>query len=368
MKYLFPSAFILSLVIVSCEEQAFRNNTTSEDSSGNLSNRQQMKSSPYELHGIVDPGMNNLVAYAIQTPTSWKMQQSFTRIWNGSTPINQSFIRLVSPDQSSMIEFLPYTPYYYYDGPTTRSLRQTASAYGYHSQTNQGEMQPMYPLEYIKRMLLPQLAQRGLQIKINTERTLSPVQTSANAQKLTGYIDGIASNGKQVRVDCVINITTTNSGGETYYNWNVFPSVALCNGNVDAVYSFLVNARNSVKFNPDWERRNAQLVRTGNIANNDINRRNADMTRDYYNHIQKTGEDIADMRNKSSDRKNESFRDVIGGQAKYESAETGERVKLSDSYNHVYKDKQGNYYGSNSAMDNNQFDWEELQSVETKNY
>jgi hypothetical protein len=367
MKYIFPSAYFLSIFIMSCEGRAFKNNTTADVVTEKEQKNENERLPAYELHGIIDPGMNNMVSFALQTPTNWKMQQSFTRRWNGSTPINQIFIRCVSPDQSSMIEFLPYTPYYYADGPTTRSLRATANSYGI-QQVHNGELQPMYPVDYIKRIVLPQLAQKGLQLRISNEKTLPGTQTSATTQKITGYVDGIGSDGKQVRVDCVINVTTTNMNGEIYYNWTAFPSVTISNGNVDAVYSHIEYARNSVKFNPAWERQNSQLVRNGNIANDDINRRNAEMTRDYYNHVQKTGEDIADMRNKSSDRRNEAFRDVIGGQAKFESTETGERVKLSDTYNHVYKDKQGNYHGSDDQVNSAQFDWEELQRVETKNY
>jgi hypothetical protein len=311
--------------------------------------------------------MGNMVAFAVQTPTSWKMQQSFTRAWNGSTPINQIYIRVVSPDQSVMIDFLPYTPYYYADGPTTRSLRATAGAYGV-QQTHAGEMPPMQPTDYIKRVLLPQLAQKGLQIRMNNERNLQGKQSGPNSQVLYGYVDGAMSNGKQVRVDCMVTLTTTNMNGELYYNWEAYPSVILSNGNLEANYAHVMNARNTFKVNPSWQQKNSQLVRNGNIDNRNIDQRNHDMTQDYYNHVQKTGEDIADMRNKSSDRRNESFRDVIGGQAKYESAETGERIKLADKYNHVYRDKQGNIYGSNTPGDNGQFDWEELQRVETKNY
>ncbi|MCG2615960.1 hypothetical protein LZZ85_16810 [Terrimonas sp. NA20] len=352
-------------IIASCDAQSPKNKKM--QASATTSQNKTVKQSPYELHGILDPGINGMVAFALQTPTSWKMEQSFTRAWNGSSPINQVYIKLTSPDLGSTIEFLPGSPYYYADGPTTRSLRETSRAYGMPQQYNQYEMPPMSPVEYIKRLFLPYLSQKGLQVRMTAEKTLPSKQTSATMQTYTAYIDG-ESNGRKVRIDCMINMTTTNMNGEVYYNWEAYPTLILTNGDTDPLYKHIAHARNALLSNPAWVQKNTQLVRNGFIANDEINRRNRDMVKNYRDHVQKTGEDIANERNLSSDKRHESFRDVIGGQAKYADPETGDRVKLADKYNHVYKDKQGNYHGTNDAVNDAQFDWVELQRLETKNY
>ena len=92
------------------------------------------------------------------------------------------------------------------------------------------------------------------------------------------------------------------------------------------------------------------------------------MQRDYYNHVQKKGQEIADDRNNSMDKKNESFRDAIGANARFEDRETGHRIKLADKYNHVYKDPQGNYHRSDNPVNEGKFNWIELQRLKTKDY
>lgn len=324
---------------------------------------------PYELHGILDPGINNMVAFALQTPTDWKLQQSFTRTWNGSTPISQIYIKVISPDQATTIEFLPHSPYYYADGPTTRSLRQTAASYGYPQQANPGEMAPMPPSEYLKRVYLPYLAQNGMRVQIIKENSLPAKTLSATTQMYTAYLDG-ETNGRKVRVDCMLNLTTTNMNGEVYYNWEAYPSVIITdsNGNLDELYKHVLQARNSFRANPSWTQRNNQLVQNGNIANAEINRRNYEMQRDYQDHIQRKNKEVTDDRNRSVDQRNEAFRDLIGGEAKYADPLTGERVKLADKFNHVYKDRQGNYIGTNQSVNETAFDWVELQRLETRQY
>jgi hypothetical protein len=363
MKQLFFPSVISLLLLSSCEGQT----TNLTKSTMNAATQQQRPAAPYELHGIIDPGINNMIAFALQTPTGWNMQQSFTRAWNGSTPINQVYIKLASP-AGDVIEFLPYTPYYYADGPMTRNMRQTAASYGMQQPLQPNEMPPMDALQYIKRVLLPQLAQRGLRFQ-STGENATPMQPKAqNTSTGTAYVDGIMANGSKVRIDCVVNLTTTQMNGEYYYNWHVLPSITQSKGDLNACYAQVAHARRSIVYNPIWEQKNAQLVKNGYVANDEITRRNGEMSRDYREHVQRKGEEIANARNKSQDQINEYFRDGIGGEAKYQDPTTGDRVRLADKYNHIYKDRQGNYYGTNAAVDHQQFDWTELQRLETKQY
>jgi len=321
----------------------------------------------YELHGIIDPGINNMVAFALQTPAGWKVQQSFTRIWNRSTPITQVYIRASSPDGRNVLEYLPSSAYFYTDGPMARNMRQMAASYGQAMPHTPGELAPMPALEYLKRVLIPQLAQRGLRLEASGQKVL-PGSQNQNVTVSHAYVDGTGGNGMKVRVECIVNLTTTRVNSEIYYNWEALPSVTQSRNNIDSAYACTTHGRQSIVVNPSWMKQNQQLVTNGNAANAEIDRRNAAIQKDYRDYTNKIITETYNERSKSIDRNNEAFSDMIRGESKFENGETGERVKLSDQYNHVYQDRQGNYFGSNTPVDAGQFDWQELQRVETKNY
>lgn len=322
---------------------------------------------PYELHGIIDPGIGGMVAYALKTPRDWKLQQSFTRSWNGSTPINQVHLLLQSPDGQSQIEYLPYTPYYYQDGPTVRNLRQQAAAMGYQQPAAPGEAAPVPPLAYLKHTVLPQLARRGLHFTPTDEHTLPAKQSGPNQTTTVGYIDGKLPNGRRLRVECTILCLATPLNGEVYYQWQATPSITQTSTDLAAVYAQNRAIQESLVVNPAWQQQNSQLTRAGNQANAAIAARDAAAVRAYRDNQRRNQEDLTRQRNASQDRNNEAFRDALGGQARYEDP-SGQRVRVQDEYAHVYKDRQGYYYGTSAPVDAAQLDWEELARVETRNY
>jgi hypothetical protein len=374
IKFLLVALVCLVVLHSSCTSQQDKNknnmlNAPSDAGKGKTpTGTTRASPSAYELHGIIDPGINNMVAFALQTPRGWNMQQSFTRIWNRSTPINQIYIKLVSPGSENIVEFLPSASYFYTDGPMARNMRQMAASYGTAAPRIQGELAPMAPGDYLKRVSLPQLAQRGLHMQMTGQKTLPSFNRGPNVVSYNAYVDGTMNNGMKVRVDCVINLTTTQVNSETYYNWDALTSVTQSKTNLETAYAAVTHGRKSVVFNPAWSRQIQQLNTNGNIANNEIDRKNAAIAKDYSDYTNKVITETYNERSKSQDRNNEAFSDMIRGDAKYENTETGERMKLSDSYNHIYQDRQGNNYGSNTPVDAGQFNWTELQRVETKNY
>jgi hypothetical protein len=72
----------------------------------------------------------------------------------------------------------------------------------------------------------------------------------------------------------------------------------------------------------------------------------------------------------SMDRQQEITVDTIRGVSKYSDPNTGERVKVEDGYNHVYRSNQDPtaYYSTNTPIEANQLDWQELKKVELKDY
>jgi hypothetical protein len=218
-----------------------------KDASGN--------SAAYKGYEIVDPGIQNMSAILLQIPSGWQAQNSFTRIWNGSTPVNQVYVKAVSGDNTTSVEILPYSPYYYADGPTTRSLRETSRSMGMEQKLQPFEMPPMDPLTYIKQFVLPRLEQNGISFQNASEKVIGKqsqfkgVQASQHA-----CVDGSLQQGKKIRVECGIVVNTSNVNGEVYYNWSAFPAIIISD-NLDSGYEVLKHMRSTVMYNPEWEQK-----------------------------------------------------------------------------------------------------------------
>jgi hypothetical protein len=62
--------------------------------------------------------------------------------------------------------------------------------------------------------------------------------------------------------------------------------------------------------------------------------------------------------------------DTIRGETKYADPATGERVKVEDGFNHVYRSRQNPelFYGTQTPIDAGALDWQELRKVQLKDY
>jgi len=324
--------------------------------------------SAYKGYEVNDPGINNISAILLQIPSGWHAQNTFTRIWNGSTPINQVYVKAVSADNNSTVEILPYSPYFYADGPTTRSLRETSRSMGYPQKLQPFEMPPMDALTYIKQVVLPRLQQNGISFQMMNEQNLGEQnQFKGQPASRHAYVDGRTQNGRNIRVECGIQLTASNMNGEIYYNWSAFPAIITGN-NLDAGYDVLKHIRGTVLYNPEWQQKCAQMNRKGNADNAAIAQKDFENVKAYREAVNNIHQGITNDRNNSIDQQNESFRDVIGGEAKFENPTNGERVSLDDKYKHYYTDAQGTYYGSDEPMDFKSMGWSEVNRLDTKEY
>ena len=323
---------------------------------------------PYEVRGIIDPGIDNEIAFALKIPRGWQMQQSFTREWNGATPVAQIYARIASPDGQRQIEFLPERPYYFVDGPMARNMRQMAAMSGMPPQHNAYELAPMPALAYVKQVLLPHLAQRGLRLQASGEhqQALPPLN---GAHRSSGYVDGRLPNGRLARVECVITTTSNPMNGEVYYNWSALPTITqAAAADLPATFAYVGAARASLVYNPGWVRQNQQLVSNGQQSNQEETRKRQAIQRDLQEHQRKTNEEITANRQHSEAQRNAAFSDMMRGEARYDDPSTGQRVQTEDRYSHVYQDRSGVLHGSNAPLDAGAMDWQELQRVETKDY
>ncbi|MEI8113059.1 MAG: hypothetical protein WCI54_05490 [Bacteroidia bacterium] len=322
----------------------------------------------YKGYEITDPGINNISAIILQIPNDWHAQNSFARIWNGSTPINQIYVKAVSGDNNSCVEILPYTPYYYADGPTARSLRETSRSMGLQQQYQPFELPPMDALFYLKQYVLPRLYQQGLRFQITGEQNLGIQNQFKGVQSKHAFVDGRMQDGKLIRVECGVTLNTSNLNGEAYYNWSALPAIITSTNNLDAGYDVLKHMRSTIIYNPEWEQKVNELNRRGNVANAEISQKDFENVRNYREAINTIHQGISNDRNNSNDRKNESVRDVLGGEAKFENPNNGERVRLDDQYKHYYTDAQGNYYGSYEPLDYKAMSLTEVNRLDTKKY
>ncbi len=337
---------------------------TDNNEGGNGNN----SSSAYQGYEIKDPGIQNMSAILLQLPTGWQAQNSFTRIWNGSTPINQVYVKAVSADNNNSVEILPYSPYFYADGPTTRSLRETSRSMGMQQKLQPFEMPPMDALAYVKQVVLPRLQQNGINFQISNEQNLGEQnQFKGQPASRHAYVDGRTQDGKNMRVECGIQMTASNMNGETYYNWSAFPAIITGN-NLDENYAVLKHIRGTTMYNPEWQQQCSNMNRKGNAANAEIAQKDFENVKAYREAINNIHQGNTNDRNASNDRNNESFRDVIGGEAKFENPTNGERVRLDDKYKHYYTDAQGTYYASDEPIDFKAQGWSEVNRLDTKQY
>lgn len=360
---------------------------------------QTASASPYRLLGILDPDRDRMVAFALKVPREWQAEQSFKRQWDGAIAQNKIYLSLRAPDGRSQIEYLPAAQYIYSEGPQSDGLRARQRSLGLPTRTANNELSPMQPVPYVKQRVLPYLAQNGISLSnVGNERN-APQQRGENRQlKMRGSVDGMLPNGHKARIECRINVNSQQINGDTYYSWSVVPSITQTAGDLEVTHAHTVVAQESIVRNPAWQ----QLEEDAQNANSETSRRQHEATMDQIhantaamtrahegrmNDIRKFGEAntarfndrMAEMdRNKaafdsrmaSQDRQHEMRVDTIREVSKYEDPGTGERVKVEDGYNHVYRNRQNQdaYLGANTPLDAGQVDWQELKKVELKDY
>lgn len=359
---------------------------------------------PYQLLGVLDPDMDNMVAFALKVPRAWQVKQSFHRRWEGAMPYSQIYLGLTAPDGRAQIEYLPANTYVYSDGPMTQQLRQQKRELGMSTQMADNELAPMPAVTYVKQVLLPQLARNGLTLRDVGNEQEAPEKRGGENQQVEsrGSVDGVLPNGNRARVECRITLQSQQGNGDTYYSWNAIPSITQSTGDLAAAYAHTRVAQESIVRNPTWVQKNRELQNRGAQMNSDAswrqheatmgqirantdamtaahNARMGDIKRQGDANTARYNERMAamdvdkaafDSRMASGDKQQEIRIDGIRGESKYADPTTGERVKVADGYNHVYRNQQDPtlYYGANTPLDPQQVNWQELQKVSLKDY
>ncbi len=413
MRVIFPSLAALAFCVSACggpSGDGARPNPTDSATAALSPTDQAMTTTPdsrpegaYRLLGVVDPEMDSVVSFALKVPRDWQVRQQFTRRWVGASPQNQIYLSLSAPDGSSQIEYLPSRTYNHAEGPLIEENNASARSMGMPIVRDPNDLTPMPPVAYIRQVLLPQLAQQGFQMRGVGNEQEAP-QTRDEYQRIVsrGSVDGVLPNGNKARVECRIFVGAQQTQGNTFYSWNAIPSITQTSGDLAAAHAHTLVAQQSIVSNPNWLQRNQALQNRGAQMNSDASRRQHEATMGQIDantaamtqqHNQRMGdiqrwgdantarhnERMDDMdrnqaafenRMASGDRQQEIAVDGIRGESKYVDPSTGQRVKVEDGYNHVYRDNRNpnQYYGSDTPINAGQVDWQELQKVSLRDY
>lgn len=309
---------------------------------------------------LVDPGINGMTVFEARIPAGWTARQSFTREWPSAVPNNVIYVGLASPDGAQRIEFFPTASYAWQDGPMARDLRMWAQQAG----LPETGVPPMAPVDYAKRYLVPKLAERGVQLNVTGERAF-PDERSGAGTSSRGYVEGVTSDGRKVRVEAQIQTIVNDLGGERYYAWTALP-ILVQSGDIEATYATMRTIQASVVWNPAWQRENNALVHNGSRSNSENSRKQHEARMDAMRQTAEIRDQAWADRQASQERQNAAFNDMIRGEARYDDA-SGQRVRVDDGYNHVYTDGNGNYVGTQAPAAPTG-DWQEMQRVQTQDY
>jgi len=344
---------------------------------------------PYRLYAILDPDRERMVAFAFKIPSDWRAQQSFHRIWDGAVGQPQVFVTLQSPDQRSQIVYFPTTQYLFSEGPMTDNLRAQKLSLGLPVSAGPNERAPMAPVEFLRSVFLPRLAEHGVVLTdLRNEQTAPRTSKPNGATERRGSIDGTLPGGVRARVEVRINHSTRQLGSDLWHSWSALASVSQTGDDLEVVHAHTRIAQDSVVMNPSWVKLEQEAQAQGAAANReasrqqhestmaDIRANTAAMTRSHQQRmdsIRAFGEANTARFNErmAQGERDQRIRvDTIRGESKYSDPATGERVKVTDGFNHVYRSRQNPelFLGSQTPVDPGALDWQQLQKVQLEDY
>lgn len=345
---------------------------------------------PYRLLGILDPDRQRMVAFAMKVPSAWTAKQEFNRKWEGAVGLPQIGITLNSPDGRSQIVYFPSSQYIHSEGPMASNLRAQRRSLGIPEQNSPNEMAPMPPVDYIRKIFLPTLAQSGVTLREPGNEQTAPQTRGENGQiQSRGSIDGTLPNGNKVRVEARISLSSRQLGSDMYHSWNAVPSITQTSaGDLEAIHAHTRVAQDSIVMNPAWLKIEQEEQTRGYQANREVSRQQHEatmaqiranteaMTRGHQQRmdaIRQFGEANTarfNQRMADSDREQRIRVDTIRGESKYVNPTTGEQVKVADGYKQVYQSQKhpNLFLATDTPINAGELDWQELQKVSLENY
>ncbi len=344
---------------------------------------------PYRLYAVLDPDREKMVAFAMKVPSDWRAQQSFHRVWDGAIGQPQVFVTLQSPELRSQIVYFPTTQYLFSEGPMTDGLRAQKRSLGLPVVSNPNELAPMAPVEFLRSVFLPRLAANGVVLKdLGNEQTAPKVSKPYGATEARGSIDGTLSGGIRARVEVRINHSSRQLGSDLWHSWSALASVSQTGDDLESVHVHTRIAQDSVVMNPAWVKLEQEAQAQGSAANREASRQlheatmaniqanTAAMTRSHHQRmdaIRAFGEANTARFNErmTQGERDQRIRvDTIRGETRYSDPATGDRVKVTDGFNHVYRSRQNPelFLGSEAPIDPGALDWQQLRKVQLEDY
>lgn len=344
---------------------------------------------PYRLYAILDPDREKRVAFAFKIPSDWRGQQSFHRVWDGAIGLPQIFVTLQSPDHRSQIVYFPTTQYLFSEGPMVEGLRAQKRSLGLPVSTNPNELAPMAPVEFLRSVFLPKLGPHGVVLTdLGNEQTAPMTSKPNGATERRGSIDGTLPGGIRARVEVRIARVSRQFGSDLWHSWTALASVTQTGGDLETIHAHTRIAQDSIVMNPAWVKLEQEAQAQGAAMNREANQQQheatmanirantAAMTRAHdqrMDAIRALGDANTARFNErmvQGDRDQRIRVDTIRGESKYSDPATGDRVKVTDGFNHVYRSRQNPelFLGSQTPIDPGSLDWQQLQKVQLEDY
>lgn len=348
------------------------------------------RANPYRLLGILDPDRDRMVAFALKIPSDWRAKQEFHRKWEGAVGLPQIGITLSAPDGRSQIVYFPSTQYLFSEGPMTANLRAQKRSLGLPEQASPNELAPMPPVQYLRQVFLPTLAQSGMSLRDLGNEQTAPQTRSSNGQiQSRGSIDATLPNGTRARFEVRIAQSSQQLGTDTYHSWSVVSSITQTSaGDLEAIHAHTRIAQDSIVQNPAWIKIEQEAQARGYQANQEASRQQheatmaqirantEEMTRGHQQRmdaIRQFGEANTARFNQRMDQMDREQRirvDTIRSESKYVNPTTGQQVKVEDGHKHVYSSQQhpSLFLATDTPINPGALDWQELQKVSLEQY
>ena len=326
-----------------------------------------------DVRGIVDPGFGGIVAYAVQVPQGWGMQQSITRRPTGGAYLYTSiYVRLDSPDGHTIIETLPDFTYSYVTAPNIQQFNAQMVAAG---RGDPAFIPPMGPVEYLTKMILPRYAKQcGVGYRITSKQDQPLPRGNGNA---SGYVACDLSDGRKISTDVNILYSVGQIPGGLMYTWTADCSFVQASNEADLAQAIKHRKElgSTAVGNPVWLRRRDELAAQEQQENHEraMAQINA-MAQQFQRNVQNQRVISESINNnfrqhmRATNQVTQAFCDYLGDHVLLENPSTGERTYTTNNSNYYYQDSSGSLYKSNTPLNAPGVDFTELQQVEINRY
>ncbi len=312
-----------------------------------------------DRHGFEKP----MRAASLLVPSDWTMQDQVQWATQpGATSIVQVTFRAASADGRYGLELFPVYTWGWSDNPMMQQTMQMAAQNG-----GTPAMPPMSAKEFLTKVAVPNVRQGAKVVAVDkipgVDQALDQqVKMQMQAARQVGYPMNLRAEHARALVrhgqteewlTAAIYTTTTDYGmgmGTSYVSvaQYVFAFKAPA-GELTAKDALFQMILSTVAVDPQWQARVNQVNLNIQRANAKGAADRAKIIADTNAEVNRTITEGYEARQRSQDRNHENFTDYIRGVQRYQDPASGEQMKLTSGYSHVWSSGNGEYVFTDSA-------------------